>query len=265
MLVVLLAPSRAAADDGQGAFSAVNCAGAACRLTVAAPGMREDPVHPGTVHRVTAAHSSDPPREQLSDLLPANCVLSSLSGACLGTGRTGPRPTGDSPERRLSPENVALQAVSRLRLPSPGIRMSPDARTAQVVYVPTWMWIDRVDWRPVSKTVQVPGVEVTATATPQRVVWSMGDGGSVSCDGPGTPYLSRFAAASKSPDCGYLYPRSSAGESGDVFTVTAAVMWNVSWRGNGRAGRISGLRTIAQRSVRVTEVQGVVVAAPGGR
>ena len=108
------------------------------------------------------------------------------------------------------------------------------------------------------------GAEVTATATPQGVVWSMGDEDSVSCDGPGTPYSPRFAAASKSPDCGYVYPRSSAGEPGEVFTVTATVVWNVSWRGDGKEGRISGLRTMAQRSVRVAEVQGVVVAGPGG-
>ena len=139
-LVVLLAASRAAADDGQGAFSAVNCAGAECRLTVATPGKTEEPVRPVTVHRVTAAHSSDSEKgEQPFSLFPANCVLSSLGGACLATGLTDSRPTGDSPERRVSPEIAALQAVSRLQLPSPGVRMSPDVETVQVVNVPTWM------------------------------------------------------------------------------------------------------------------------------
>ncbi|GAA1919019.1 hypothetical protein GCM10009753_59480 [Streptantibioticus ferralitis] len=141
--------------------------------------------------------------------------------------------------------------------------MSPDAGATQVVRVPTWMWIDRAGWRPVSKTAAVPGVAVTATATPQRVVWSMGNGESVTCAGPGTPYSSRYSASTASPDCGYVYRRSSAGQPGEAFTVTATVVWDVVWQGGGRGGTIRGLESRSEVPVRVTEVQGVVVARSG--
>ncbi|MDI5974035.1 hypothetical protein POF50_032620 [Streptomyces sp. SL13] len=262
VLAGFLAVSRAAADDGQGAFSAVDCAGAECRLTVADPGTRVHPGRPAMMRGPDRSTGSE--KKRPAKLLPENCVLSNLGDECLATGQPGPSPASDSPGRRFSPGEIALQVVSSLRLPAPGMRMSPDLASAQVVHVPTWMWIDRAAWRPISKTVRVPGVAVTATAVPQRVVWSMGDGGSVSCDGPGTPYSPEFASASGSPDCGYVYPRSSAGGPDGEFTVTAAVVWNVSWQGNGRGGRIPGLMTTARCAVRVAEVQGVVISDSRG-
>ena len=264
ILLTLVATSPAAARGAHGPISAVTCSATACQLAAgtsardAKSGMPEEKRQPvrfsggsGTVHPAS------------SHGLLANCALADLGGSCLMTGRSGPSPSPDAGGRPVTPEIIARRAVSRLRLPAPGLRMSPDVRREQVVRVPTWMWVDGADWRPVSKTVEVPGVAVTATATPVRVVWLMGDGNMVTCAGPGTPYSTRFSASSHSPDCGYVYLRSSAGEPGGVFAVTATVVWNVEWHGGGRGGRIAGLRSYAQAPVRVTEVQGLVVAGAG--
>ena len=51
----------------------------------------------------------------------------------------------------------------------------------------------------------------------------MGDGSTVTCDGPGTPYQAETDPKASSPDCGHTYLRSSARESGQAFVVSATV------------------------------------------
>lgn len=158
----------------------------------------------------------------------------------------------------LADETVAERAVKQLRLPEPVIRTSPGAGVDQVVRVPTWLWVVRSGWEPVSTTVSVEGVSVTATARPVEAVWSMGDGGSVVCRGPGTPYSDAFRADQPSPDCGYTYRRTSRSAPGGAFGVVVRVVWDVTWRGGGRAGKVRGLAMSARRQLAVDEVQAVV-------
>lgn len=119
------------------------------------------------------------------------------------------KPRGRDAEPKPDPAVVAQQVVRELVLPDPVIRTNPDQKHAQLVRVPTWMWLDPAMWRPVSKTAKVPGVSVTATAMPRSASWRMGDGETEVCEGSGTPYSSNFAADSSSPDCGHTYVRSS--------------------------------------------------------
>ncbi|RKN11641.1 hypothetical protein D7319_06480 [Streptomyces radicis] len=158
----------------------------------------------------------------------------------------------------MSAGEVARLAVEELRLPSPVVRLSPSVDAVQVVRVPTWLWVEGGVWRPVSETAEVPGVSVTATARPVRVVWSLGDGGEVVCGGPGTPWDGSFPADAASPDCGYTYVRSSVGEPGGTFTVSAAVVWDVTWEGDGQSGRVPGLVTVDEVAVTVDEIQALV-------
>lgn len=90
----------------------------------------------------------------------------------------------NSPNAPPAPVVLAWRALSRLNLPSPVIRVNPTGQ--QLVHLPTWLWLGADSWRARSASAQVPGVAVTATATPQQVVWSMGDGMTVTCTGPGT-------------------------------------------------------------------------------
>lgn len=161
----------------------------------------------------------------------------------------GQAPPGGAP--LPSPEELARQAYKQLRLPSPSIAASPEG--PQLVRLPTWLWIED-GWGPVSATASVPGVSVTATASPESVRWSMGDGGVRTCNGKGTPYSDERDPRSASPDCGYTY-RSASGDGG--FRVTATIRWGVSWSGAGQSGTFDGLTTSTSTTFVVEEVGAV--------
>ena len=59
----------------------------------------------------------------------------------------------------------------------------------------------------------------------------MGDGSTVVCRKPGTPYADRFGKRS-SPDCGHTFTRQGA------YTVRATSYWVVTWAGIGQTGTI---------------------------
>ena len=80
------------------------------------------------------------------------------------------------------PVVVAQQAVKQLDLPSNGIEMAPPTTSPQLVNVSTWLWLDPATWKPYTATASIAGVSATATATPQKVVWNIGDGNTVTCD-----------------------------------------------------------------------------------
>ncbi|MFC5107569.1 hypothetical protein [Kibdelosporangium philippinense] len=152
----------------------------------------------------------------------------------------------------LSPAQVAEMARKRLRLPSPTIAASPSG--THLVNLPTWLWLTG-GWAPSSATASVPGVSVTATATPKSVSWSMGDGTTVSCRGPGTVYRTDSDPKSGSPDCGHTYHASSARQTGQAFPVSATVHWTVTWSGAGQSGTFPGMTTTSNAAFRVAEAQ----------
>jgi hypothetical protein len=156
----------------------------------------------------------------------------------------------------VSPEVLARQARARLQLPGVLVRLNPPGD--QLVNLPVWLTLDRSSWTVQSATASVPGVSVTATARPVAATWSMGDGGSVRCTGPGTAWRPGIDPAKPSPDCGYTYRRSSASAAEGMFTVTVTVAWEVTWAGAGESGTIPGLSTTGTVRVPVQESQAVV-------
>jgi len=97
---------------------------------------------------------------------------------------------------------------------------------------------------------------VTATGRAARITWNMGDGTTVTCSNPGTAYKPSYAD-SASPNCGYVYKKSSRYQSGGRYTITATTRWNVTWSGGGRSGTVTVDRTTTT-SVRIDELQVVV-------
>jgi hypothetical protein len=65
-----------------------------------------------------------------------------------------------------------------------------------------------------------------------------------------------------SPDCGYIYRRSSASEPAQAFPVSATVHWSVSWSGAGESGTFPDLTTTSSARFRVAESQALNVAPP---
>jgi hypothetical protein len=100
-------------------------------------------------------------------------------------------------------------------------------------------------------------VSVTATAEPVAVVWSMVDGGMVTCTRPGTPVPAGADPKTASPDCGYTYHHRSLDEPSGRFTVTATVRWDVTWTGAGQTGASPG-PTTSTLQARVIDIPALV-------
>ena len=182
---------------------------------------------------------------------------------CRGPGVIDPMPpfwvSGATPATgkvQVDPVVVAERAAKQLGLASPAIEMAPPDGSPQLVGLASWLWINPDGWRAVSASATAGPVTTTATATPTKVVFDMGDGTSVSCDGPGTPY--NPAAPNATTDCSYVWPDPGS------FTVTATIYWSVTWSAVGAAGGGSlGLQAGPSTSVPVTVTESQAVNTPG--
>jgi hypothetical protein len=148
------------------------------------------------------------------------------------------------------PELLAQEAVRNLRLPSPLIRVNPPTGTVQVLYVPTWLWVDASTWGSHSATASAGGLSVTATAKPTKVVWSAGGGPSTTCTGPGTAWTAGTDPAKASPTCGLTY---TAVPGGGTSTLRATVTWEISWAGGGATGTVPALTTTSAVDLQVQQ------------
>ena len=91
--------------------------------------------------------------------------------------------------------------------------------------LPTYVYLNPGAYQATGTTATVPGGAVSATivATPVKVVWSTGDGGSVTCPGQGVPYDSAWGnspAPADSGACTYTYSDTSHDQpGGHVFPL----------------------------------------------
>jgi hypothetical protein len=160
----------------------------------------------------------------------------------------------------VNPVALADEARKQLDLPLPQPQLNPAGD--QIVNLPSWLWLVG-PWVPRSSTVSVPGVRVTAVAVPEQVVWTMGDGGAVVCDGPGVAYDSAIWAAT-SPSCAYTYTNSSAAQSDLRYHAAVTVRWHATWSAVGVAGGgdLGMIERTTAFTVRVGEVQALNTTAP---
>lgn len=163
----------------------------------------------------------------------------------------------------LAPElptvsRIARQAMRSLPLRPAEIGVAPNPGGVGLVGVPVWLWTGNVDatWGPVSISVPGPGITVTAEGNATRIDWAMGDGHTVACDGPGTPYQARYG--DRAPECGHVYAVPSLSQPDGRYRVTATTTWRVRWwvepRGSGAGGEDFFLRK-ATTSLRINELQ----------
>ncbi len=273
---------RAWASDGDGQNNFANAKVSGGQLTVQAG---QTYWTPPANSSWAATEKSDPPLSKPDPNQPYGCTYTAGGpSATSSIGVGGPQPgqwvfpvcagpgvidpmspvwvTGSQPAAgavQVDPVVVGQEAVKQLALGSPTIEMAPPPGSAQLVGVATWLWIDPGAWQTLTATATAGTVTATAAATPSKVVWDMGDGDSVTCDGPGTPY--RAADPNASTDCSYTWPQAGA------FTVTATVYWSVTWTAVGAAGGGNlGIQAgpPAEEAVRVTESQAINTASSGG-
>ncbi|WP_280691812.1 MULTISPECIES: hypothetical protein [unclassified Kitasatospora] len=64
----------------------------------------------------------------------------------------------------------AEQAVSKLELPKPVVRMSPSELANQVVGVPVWLWVEGSSWAPVKSSAAVLGALSVAAGQAGQLV-----------------------------------------------------------------------------------------------
>jgi hypothetical protein len=141
------------------------------------------------------------------------------------------------------------------------IGIVPDDKPGSIgaVGAPVYMWTTPgpTTFGPQSLTGRAAGITITATAHVERIVWNMGDGHSVTCRTPGTVYQDRYGF-NMSPDCGYRYTRTSAGQPGSAYTVTATSYWVVDWTGPaGSFGQIP-LTLSSNTRIQIGELQALV-------
>lgn len=141
-----------------------------------------------------------------------------------------------------TPRQVAEIAIEEMNLAAIEIGIVPEPRPGFIGIVgqPVWMWAadpGPSTVGPITTSASAGGITVTATARIHDITWTMGDGATVVCTGPGTPFTDALAGQ-ESPDCGHVYTMSSAGLPDDVFTVTATSDWVIDWEGAGQTGTI---------------------------
>jgi hypothetical protein len=142
----------------------------------------------------------------------------------------------EAPGGGPDPAALAQRAVSRMRLQGIDIGIVPEEGPGSIgiVGMPQWMWVNEPvpnTFGPITRSASAGGATVTATAHVSRIVWDMGDGTTVTCTGPGSPYKDSYGIAD-SPDCGHRYTKQ--GE----YEVTATSYWTVRWEGIGQTGTI---------------------------
>ena len=185
---------------------------------------------------------------------------------CAGPGVLNPmppfwvaQPQAQAAAVQVNPVVVAQQAISKLALQSPTIDMAPPTGDPQLVAVETWLWVNKGAWGALSATANAGPVTVTAAAAPVKVVWDMGNGNQVTCNGPGTPYDPSHPNATT--NCSYTWPQAG------TYQVTATIYWSVSWTAAGAPGGGNlGLQAgpAAHVAVTVTESQAINTPTGGG-
>jgi hypothetical protein len=173
---------------------------------------------------------------------------------------------GDNPgvPQAIDTETLAGLAHQRAVVPPTKVSLAPNGRST--VNAPTWVWLDKGTFKPVSVTASLPGTGLWATTTAKPVSLHIAPGtedaeslpASGECvindDGSiGEPYAR--GKAELTPPCGVRYLRSS----GDgTYALKATLTWEITWDGAGGTGGELPDGTFATTTeVPVQEIQSV--------
>jgi hypothetical protein len=154
---------------------------------------------------------------------------------------------------------LARQAYDEVPLGYPVPVTSPGLDVEQITGLPTWLWLAPGSWDPVQARAEILGFWVEVTAHPERVVWDMGDGETVVCDGPGTPYDPSVDDDAQATDCSHVYQFASVDEPDGRYAASATVEWSVDWvASTGATGVLADASLTTTFDVTVSERQAVV-------
>jgi hypothetical protein len=153
---------------------------------------------------------------------------------------------------------IARQVYDEVPLVFPDPHTAPPVDADQLVGLPTWLWIGPAAFQTFRADASLAGITVTVTAEPVDVTWGMGDGGTETCDGPGTPW-DPAGGDDQSTDCSHLYRYVSSEQPGGRYSASVTVRWAVSWTSStGAGGSLPDATRTTTFDLRVTERQAVV-------
>lgn len=166
------------------------------------------------------------------------------------------------PPPPIPPEEAAYLAIATsLKITPSGVGIGPDPALSRwkkaVVGHSYWFWATGPSHLgPVSAS--AAGVRVSLDARLTSTTFSMGDGNTVTCDGPGTPYPGdQKGLYAKSPTCGYAYQTTSEHQAGGTYPVRMTTYWSVAYSTPGGSGTIP-IILATERDLPVGELQTVI-------
>jgi hypothetical protein len=201
-------------------------------------------------------------------------ILGVVEGRPDGIERFEPvaRPPGQP--QAIDPRVAAQIVVKTMTFAAPHLGLSPYVQSATqegVVNVPIWMWVTdpgMTTTGPQTKRAVAGGVAIEATGTVDHIEWSMGDGTTITCKGPGTPFTRAMAEGKAlnevpaSPTCGHKYRKTSTCAKSGSYQVTATTYWNIHWTSGGMEGDIP-LDFARSTPLQVKELRPVLVDPNG--
>ncbi|WP_328855405.1 hypothetical protein OHB01_12745 [Microbispora hainanensis] len=154
----------------------------------------------------------------------------------------------------LTPEQLARRAYKLIPIAPPTVLTAPPRGQDGLVGLPQWFFLADGQWTPKSKRLHIGAVWAAATATPERMTISTGDGQTLTCDGPGTAYDTTRPADQQSSTCSHTYQHPAS-----AYRVTVSVTWSGTWRGSGgTGGTLPPITKSVTFPIRVIEAQALV-------
>lgn len=156
----------------------------------------------------------------------------------------------------VAPEVIRDIAAARVEPPVPLPETSPPLTRQTIVHVPTWLWLDQASWLPIEVSATRGITTVTVRATPTHARWVMGDGGGITCFGPGVVWTS--GASEDDTDCSYTYLHSSYGEPDGRFEASVIVTREFEWWINDVYQEVFGTVDLSTSfGIEVAEIQAI--------
>ena len=150
----------------------------------------------------------------------------------------------------VNPTELAQQALASAVFQPIQVAMSPPSGR-EAVNFPIFLSVGS-GFGPVLASASAGGVTSTVNIVPIGVTWDMGDGHSITCQGPGVRYNSSQPFDSQLlstglPPCGYKYSMSSASRPGQTFLARVTLHYRATWAVLGAPG--GGVLPPVDRSV----------------
>ncbi|MGH3244312.1 MAG: hypothetical protein ACRDNL_28325 [Spirillospora sp.] len=129
---------------------------------------------------------------------------------------------GPPPAAAATTLDWVAAASSSAVLPTPVVHTAPNGKT--YVRLRTSLWVEGFN---VVRTPPIGGngQRIQATAEPSSVTWNMGE----------TQKVCNTAGSRNGKACYYTYKRSSAGQPGGKYEITATITWDLTWTCQGPA------------------------------